>query len=146
MSMKHYWFYTCSFSWKLWLIDEILASLSFFCRYCFGRCSSQLTELALILHSSWGSTHYSNWLHNFSVIIPKYYKDLFVNSFSQTTRLWYSLFAECFPLTYDQDSFKRRVKPLCTSPTKWSNTQTVCLGLFDHFVGLALNRLIGTYW
>ena len=30
-------------------------------------------------------------------------------SFSRTPRFWYSLHAECFPLTYDLNSFKSRV-------------------------------------
>ena len=42
------------------------------------------------------------------------------------------------------------LNPLSANPTKWSNTQTICwllptnyLSVFDHFVGLALKRLMG---
>ena len=48
------------------------------------------------------SIHYCNRLHNFSVTIPRCYKDVYVNSFfPDKVRLWNSLPIECFPLTYD---------------------------------------------
>ena len=43
------------------------------------------------------STRYSDRLHDFSVTIPRCYKDVYVDSFfSHTTRLWNSLFIEWF--------------------------------------------------
>ena len=46
-------------------------SLSFFYRYYFGRCSSELAHL-VPLPFPWGrSTHYSDRLHDFSVTIPR---------------------------------------------------------------------------
>ena len=46
------------------------------CRYYFGRCSSKLGQL-VPFPFSWGkSARYSDRLHNFSVIIRGYYKDV----------------------------------------------------------------------
>ena len=74
-----------------------VASLSLFYRYYFGRCSSELAR-------------YSYRLHDFSVTIPRCYKDVYVNSFfPRTARLWNSLAIECFPLTYDLSGFKSRI-------------------------------------
>ena len=48
------------------------------------------------------STRYPDRLHDFSVTIPRYYKDVYANSlFFRTARLWNSLPQECFLLTYD---------------------------------------------
>ena len=53
------------------------------------------------------STHYSDRLHDFSATIPRFYKDVYVNSFfPHTARLWNSLPIEYFPLTYNLNSFK----------------------------------------
>ena len=61
---------------------------------------------------SWGRyTHYSDRSHDFSVTIPRCYKDVYVNSFfPRTARLWNSLPIECFPLTCDLSGFKSRIK------------------------------------
>ena len=49
----------------------------------------------------------SDRLHDFSVTIPRYYKDVYVNSFvPRTARLWNSLPVECFHLTFDLNGFK----------------------------------------
>ena len=54
-----------------------VASLSLFYSYYFGRCSSELAQL-VPLPFSWGrSTRYSNRLHDFSVTIPRCYKDVY---------------------------------------------------------------------
>ena len=56
------------------------------------------------------STRYSDRLHDFSVNIPRCYKDVYVNSFFPcTARLWNSLPVECFPLTCDLSGFKSRI-------------------------------------
>ena len=90
-----------------------VASLSLFYRYYFGRCSSELAELAELVplpYSRGRSTRYFDRLHDFSVTIPRCYKDVYVNSFfPRTARLWNSLPMECFPLTYDLSSFKSRI-------------------------------------
>ena len=87
-----------------------VASLSLFYRYYFGRCSSELAELVPLPYSRGRSTRYSDRLHDFSVTIPRCYKDVYVNSFfPRTARLWDSLPIECFPLTYDLSSFKSRI-------------------------------------
>ena len=77
-----------------------VASLSLFYRYYFG---------ITLPYSRGRSTCYSDRLHDFSVTIPRCYKDLYVNSFfPRTARLWNSLPIECFPLTYDLSGFKSR--------------------------------------
>ena len=78
-----------------------VASLSLFYRYYFGRCSSELAQLAPLPFSCGMSTCYCDRLHNFSVTIPRCYKDFYVNSlFPCTARLWNHLLMGCFPLTY----------------------------------------------
>ena len=79
-----------------------VASLSLFYRYYFGRCSSELAQLVPLPFSRGRSTCYSDRMHDFSVTIPRCYKDLYVNSsLPRTTRLWNSLPIESFLLTYD---------------------------------------------
>ena len=77
-----------------------VAYLNLFCRDYFGRCSSELAQL-FPLPYSWGtSTRYFDRLHDFSVIIPRYYKDVYVNSlFPRKASLWNFLPIECFSLT-----------------------------------------------
>ena len=87
-----------------------VVSLSLFCRYYFGRCSSELTQLVPLPFSRGRSTRYSEGLHDFSVTIPRCYKDVYVNSFFLcTARIWNSLPIECFPLTYNLNGFKSRI-------------------------------------
>ena len=87
-----------------------VASISFFCRYFFCRCSSELAQLVPLPYSQGRSAPYSHRLHDFSVTIPRCYKDIYVNSFfPHTARLWSSLPIECFPLTYDLSGFKSRI-------------------------------------
>ena len=76
-----------------------VASLSLFCKYYFGRCSSELTQLVPLPYFRGRSNHYSERLHHFSVTIPKCYKDVYVNSFFlRIARFWNSPRVECFPL------------------------------------------------
>ena len=61
-------------------------------------------------YSGGRSSRYSDRLHDFSVTIPRCYKDVYVNSFfPRTVRLWNFLAIECFPLTYDLSGFKSRI-------------------------------------
>ena len=77
-----------------------VASLSLFYRYYFGRCSSELAQLVPLPFSPGWSTHYSNRMGDFSVTIPRCYKDVYVNSFfPRIAKLWNSLPIEYFPLT-----------------------------------------------
>ena len=79
-----------------------LVSLSLFYSYHFVRCSSELAQLVPLRYSQGRSSRYSDSLQDFSVTIPRCYKDVCVNSFfPRTTRFWHSLTIECFPLTYD---------------------------------------------
>ena len=106
-------------------------TLSLFCRYYFGRCSSELAQLAP-LPFSWGrSTRCSDRFHDFSVIIPRYYKDGYVNSFFPcTARPWNSVPIECFPLTYDLTGFKSRINRHLFNCRFFLNRFPVCHNLF----------------
>ena len=87
-----------------------VGSLNLLCRYYFGRCSSELAQLVPLPYSEGRSTRYSDRLHDFSVTIPRCYKDVYVKSFfPRTARLWNSLPIECFPLTYDLSGYKSRI-------------------------------------
>ena len=87
-----------------------VVSLSLFYRFYFGRCSSELAQLVLFPFSRGRATRYSERLHDFSVTIPRCYKDVYVNSFfPRTAKLWNSLPIECFPLTYGLSGFKSRI-------------------------------------
>ena len=86
-----------------------VASLSLFYRYYFGGCSSELAQLVPFPFSRERSTLYSDRLHDFSVTIPRCYKDVYVCFFPRTHKLWNSLPIECFPLTYDLVGFKSTI-------------------------------------
>ena len=87
-----------------------VASLSLSYRYYFGRCSLELAELVLLPFYQGKSTHYFDRLHDFSVTIPRCYKDVYVNSFFlHMAKLWNSLPIKCFPLTYDLSGFESRI-------------------------------------
>ena len=76
----------------------------------FDRCSSELSELVALHFSRGRSTRYSDRMHDFSVTIPRCYKDIYVNRFFPCpARICDSLPIECFPLTYDLDGFKSRI-------------------------------------
>ena len=65
-----------------------VTSLSLFYRYYFGKCSSGLALQVRLPYS----TRYSDRLHDFSVTIPRYCKDVYMNSFfPHKARLWSSL-------------------------------------------------------
>ena len=108
-NMQDFWSFTCCFSqtsgssvkcdqlksflwvllWQLFFRTGSTGSTSFFSRI---------------------STCYSDRSHDFSVTIPRCYKDVYVNSFfPSTARIWNSLLLECFPLTYDLSGSKSRI-------------------------------------
>ena len=71
------------------LAHRNVASLSLFYRYYFGRCSSELAQLVPLPFNRGRSIRYSERLHDFSVTIPRCYKDVYVNSFfPRTAKLW----------------------------------------------------------
>ena len=87
-----------------------MTSLSHFYRFYLGRCYSELAQQVLLSFCRGRSTRYSDRLHDFSVTIPRCYKDVYVNSFfPRTAKLWNSLLIECFPLTYDLSGFNSRI-------------------------------------
>ena len=97
-------------SFELLAHRRSVANLTLFYRYYFGRCSSELAQLVPLPFSQVRSTRYSDRLHDFSVTIPRCYKDVYVNSFfPHTARLWNYLPRECFPLTDDLNGFKSRI-------------------------------------
>ena len=52
----------------------------------------------------------SDIFDDFYVLFPRWYNYVYINSFfPRTARLWNSLFAECFPFTYDLKGFQSRV-------------------------------------
>ena len=76
---------------------QIVASLGLFYGYYFGRCLSELAELVPIPYSRGRTTHYFDRLHDFSITIPRCYKDIFINSFfPRTAKAWNCLPIECF--------------------------------------------------
>ena len=86
-----------------------VASLILFYRYYFG-CSPEPAKLIPVSFSQGWCTCYSDRLHDFSVIIPRRYKDTYVNSFFPcTAKLWNSLLIECLPLIYVLSGFKSRI-------------------------------------
>ena len=88
-----------------------VASVRLFYRYYFGRCSSELAQLVPLPYSRVRSTRYSDMLHDFSVSIPRFYKDVYANSFfPHTARAWNSLHIEYFPLTCDLSGFKSKLE------------------------------------
>ena len=88
---------------------RIVASLSLFYRYYFGRCSYELVKLFELPYSDGRSTCYSNRLHDFSVTFPRCYSEVYVNSFFHcTAKLWNSVPGECFLLIYDLNIFTSR--------------------------------------
>ena len=87
-----------------------VANLSLFYKSYFGRCFSELAQLVPLPFSRGRSTQYSDRLHDLSVTIRRFYKDVNVNSFfPRTARLWNCLPLKCFPLTYDLSGFKSRI-------------------------------------
>ena len=93
-----------------------IASLSLFYKYYFSRSLSELAQLVLLSYSRRRFSHYSDRLHDFSITIPRCYKDVCVNSFfSRAARLWSSFLIECFPLTFYLSGFKSRINRLLSS-------------------------------
>ena len=87
-----------------------VASLTVSYRYYFGRCSSEVVQLVPLRYCRGRSSRYFDKLHYFSVIIPRCYKEVYVNSFfSRTARLRNYLPTECFPLTDHLNGFKSRI-------------------------------------
>ena len=87
-----------------------VATLSLFYRYYFGRCSSELAQLVPLPFFQGRSARFYDRLHDFSVTIPRCYKDVYVNSFFPcTARLWNYLLIECFPLSYDLSGYMSRI-------------------------------------
>ena len=93
------------------------------------------------------STCYPDRLHDFSVTIPRCYKDVYVNSFfSCTARLYNYLPAECFPLTYDLNGFKSRVNSTIFIQTfsKQNFTRPIC-PFFFFFLNLYTSLVLFNY-
>ena len=93
-----------------------VASLSLFYRYYHSKCSSELADLVPLPHPRNRATRYSEGLHDFAVSIPRTNKGIYANSFfPRTAKIWNSLPADCFPLTYDLTQFKTNVNKYLAS-------------------------------
>ena len=78
--------------------------------YCVSSQKRRLCKIKWLSNVDLGQFQPNNQLHDFSVIIPRCYKDIYVNSFfPRAARLWNSLPTECFPLTYNLNGFKSRI-------------------------------------
>ena len=110
----HVWVFMHAIACLSWIglaYYRIVASLSLFYRYYFGRCWSKLAQLVPLLFSQGRSTCYSDTLNDFSVTIPRCYKNAYVNSFFPCLgRLWNSLLIKCFPLTYDLNGINSTIE------------------------------------
>ena len=129
--------FTCCLSWTL---GSSKCSLSY--RYCFGRCSSELGQLVPLSYSQRRSAWYSDRLHNFSITIPRCYKDVYVKSFFPCMgRLWNLLPVECSSLTYGLSGFEFRTNTwLLTVDSFWTDFFYALIFLFIFYVipGLVL--------
>ena len=97
-------------------------TLSLFYRYYFGRCSSELAQLVPLPFSWRRSTCYYDRLLDFSVTIPRCYKDIYSNSFFlKTTKLWNSMPIKCFSLKQAWWGRKKQapVAPLTSFYPRW---------------------------
>ena len=109
LSRLGWWSFTCYFSGTLGSLSKF-GQLKPFHKYYFGRCSSELAQPVPLPFSQGRSTRYSDRLHDFSVTIPRCYKNVYANNFfPRTARLWNSLPIECFALTYNVNGFKFRI-------------------------------------
>ena len=135
--MQDYWSFTCCLSWILGSLFK-LACLSLFCKHYFGRYSSELAQLVLIPYYQGSySACYSDRLHDFSVTIPRCYKDVYVNSlFPCTAKPWNSLPIECFPLkNYDRSGFKFRInRHILTAGSLWTEFLYALIVLYFFFL------------
>ena len=98
-------------------IDKRDCSLSLFCKYCFGRCLSDLAELVPLPYSQGRSTHYPDSCMIFPSPFPM--------SISVV-----SLPLECFPLTYDPNGFKSRINRNFFICRFFLNRFLACFNLF----------------
>ena len=109
---------TCCFSWTIGSLSKCVQLrffqlkffFNFFYRYYLVDVLQNCLDWFHFLFFRGRSTRYSDRLHDFSVTIPRCYKNVYVNNFFRTARLWNSLPIKCFLLTYDINGFKSRIK------------------------------------
>lgn len=77
-----------------------LITLSFFCRYYFEWCSSEVTELVSFPYFCESSSHNCKRL---MIFLSPFYVDSLIPS---RAKFWNSLPTKCFPLIYDLIDFK----------------------------------------
>ena len=115
--------------------SQNVASLGLFYRYYFGRCSSKLAELVPLPYSWGGLTCYSNRLNDVTAAISWCYKIVYINSsFPCIARLWTSLPAEWFPLSYEFRVYRRLLSLVLSKQLSYL--------LFNFFFLLALCLLV----
>ena len=81
---------------------QTVANLSIFFKYYVGSCSIGLAELVPLFYSRGRYSRYSNRFHDFSLIIPRCYRDI-------TATMCNSLLVSCFPKSYDLNNFNYRI-------------------------------------
>ena len=105
--MQKFVAFTCYLSWVLGSsskCSDLKSSIG------IDRYSFELVQLVPLPFSRGSSARYSARSHDFSVTIPRCYKDVYVSSFfPRTAILWNSLPIECFTLNYDLSGFKSRI-------------------------------------
>ena len=122
--------------WLCWTVSPSLAASLEPLAHRQNVASLILSYRLVPLRFSWGrSTRYSDRLHDFSITMPKCYKDIyFSSSFPCTAGLWNSLSIECFPLTYNLNSFKSRInRYLLTLGSFWRDFLYVLIFLCFFF-------------
>lgn len=94
-----------------------VARLYFFYRFYFGKCSSELPQVATLPFSQRKSTiYYFDRLCDFPATSPTCYNYVCVNSFFRYwARLWNLLPIECFLWIYNQNIFKSRINRTLSS-------------------------------
>ena len=87
-------------------------ALSLLCWYYFSRSSSKLAQLVPFPYSHGRSTHYCDILLDFSVTIPRCYKEVYVNSFMSKTLEFFSYRIFSFEHWYKWLQVYKSQKPL----------------------------------
>ena len=122
-------------------------TFSLFYRYYFGRCSSELAQLVPLPFSWRKSTCYYDRLLDFSVTIPRCYKDIYSNSFfPHTAKLWNSLPIQCFSLTQAWRGRKKQARGHHSPPSIQREWLTIDDRKNSILASLCLASYLATNW
>ena len=106
-----------------------MASLSLFCRYYFGRCSSELAQLVPLPFFKAGLLIILIDCMIFLLLFLDVTR-MSMSTVSRTIRLWNSLATECFSLTYNLNGFKSRITRHLLTVGFFLSRFPVCFNLF----------------